>query len=43
MWKEWLFDEEAKKTFAQVGYYTQKLKLKNGKVYNNVNILAVNS
>jgi len=42
LWKDWL-DEEAQKTFAEVGYFTQKLRTASGKVYEKVNIVGVNT
>eukprot|EP00347_Sterkiella_histriomuscorum_P022876 403336826 len=32
LWKQWL-DEEAQNVYMKAGYYTQKLKLQNGKVF----------
>ena len=42
LWKNYL-TPEAQEVYAKVGYYTQKLTLKNGKVYDKVNIVAINS
>ncbi len=40
-WKDFL-EPQARQSFAEVGYYVQKLKI-NGHTYDKVNILAVNS
>ena len=42
LWKDYL-DEEAQKVYAKQGYYTQKLKLKDGRVFEKYNIVAINS
>ncbi|CDW80649.1 saposin b domain-containing protein [Stylonychia lemnae] len=42
LWSEWL-DENAQQQYAKAGYYTQKLKLKNGTVFDKVNVVAINS
>ena len=42
LWDQWL-DEGAKQQYAKAGYYTQKLKLKNGTVFDKVNVVAVNT
>ncbi len=42
MWSEYL-DDAAKEQYAKAGYYTQKLKLKDGTTFDKVNIVAINS
>lgn len=42
LWKDWL-DADAQEMYKKAGYYTQKLKLKDGTVFDKVNIVAINT
>jgi hypothetical protein len=42
LWDQ-LLDDETKAIYAQAGYYTSKLKLGDGTIYDNVNIIALNT
>lgn len=42
LWEQWL-DEPAQDVYREVGYYTQKLKLKNGTTFDKVNVVAINT
>ncbi|CDW86227.1 ser thr protein phosphatase family protein [Stylonychia lemnae] len=41
-WSIWL-EDQAKEQFQKTGYYAQKLKLKSGKIYNNSNVIMLNT
>jgi len=41
-WKVWL-DEDALKEFLVNGFYTQKFATTDGTVYDNVNVIAINT
>ena len=42
LWDQYL-DEGAKEIYAKHGFYTQKLKLKDGRNFENINIVAINT
>ena len=42
LWNQYL-DAEARQQYQTNGYYSQKLRLRDGTVYTKVNIVAVNS
>lgn len=41
-WREWL-DDETVVEFSKWGYYAQTLKLKDGRVFENTKVIAINS
>ena len=42
LWKEFFTTEEAYQTFKKWGYYSMPMKLKNGKVLENINVIGLN-
>lgn len=42
LWDQYL-DAEAKEVYVKQGYYSQKLKLKDGTVFEKTNIVAINT